>query len=148
MTGEDIYNNCQTILRHTDDGDALFASDLKLVQNAANGLLSSEGKVALRRLRCQCETGKYLEGPPVCGVENLTRGRGEDRRVFWKGIVVEHYDHDFWCYEGWQEEMIKDAQQLGRVCQYLEEHGITVSFENYLKYTKNVCNGDKENGSV
>ena len=137
MDRENIFNHCQTILQLTDDGDNLAAGDLNLVENAINGFLTPRGEVVLYQLRHQCENNGYKK-PPFCGVENLTRGNGDDRFVFWKGIRIEHYDHDFWQECGWQERMTKDAQHLGRVCQYLEDCCIAVTFENYLKYTKKV----------
>lgn len=133
MDGENIFNHCQTILQLTDDGDDLSASDLSLVENAINGNLTPRGEIVLYQLLHQCEN-RY-EKPPFCGVENLSRGNGDDRAVFWRGIRIEHYDHDFWQEKGWQDTMTKDAQHLGRVCQYLEDNGVTVTFENYLKYT-------------
>ena len=134
MDRENIFKNCQTILQLTDDGNELSASDLSLVENAINGFLSSRGEVVLYQLKHQCEIG--YERPAFCGVENLTRGKGDDRSVYWKGIRVEHFDHDFWQEEGWQESMKKDAQHVGKVCQYLEDNMIPVSFDNYLQYSR------------
>lgn len=135
MDSENIYNHCQTILQLTDDGDNLSSSDLSLVESAINGFLTPRGEVVLYQLKHRCENNEY-ELPTFCGVENLTRGKGDDRSVFWKGIRVEHYDHDFWQEKGWQERMTKDAQHLGKVCQHLEDNNIEVTFDNYLKYTK------------
>lgn len=136
MDRENIFNHCQTILRLTDDGNKLSASDLNLVQNAINGYLTPRGEVVLYHLRYKCENG--YEKPPFCGVAYLSRGDGDDRSVFWRGIRVEHYDHDFWKSEGWQERMTKAAQHLGKICQYLENNGIAVNFENYSKYSNRI----------
>lgn len=135
MDGENISNHCQTILQLTDDGNNLSSGDLQLVENGINGFLNPRGEVVLYQLRYKCENLDYQK-PSFCGVENLSRGFGDDRSVFWKNIRIEHYDHDFWQEAGWQERMTKDAQHLGRVCRYLEDNDLPVNFENYLKFTK------------
>ena len=72
--------------------------------------------------------------PAFCGVEGLTRGTNGDRSVYWKGKKVEHYDHDFWCEDGWQDTMTKDAQKLGKVCQAMEDAGVEINFNNYCTF--------------
>ncbi len=135
MDRENIFNHCQKILELTDDGNNLSSNHLSLVENAINGFQTPRCDVLLYHLRYFCENNGY-EKPFFCGVDNLTRGNGDDRSVFWRGIRIEHYDHDFWMKEGWQEKMRKDAQYLGKVCQHLEDIGLEVNFENYLKHTE------------
>ena len=137
MDRENIFNLTQNILQNSDDGDALSNNDLILVEHAVNGYLTPRGEVVLFQLNHKITNGEY-EIPWFCGVENLTRGYADDRSVFWKGIRVEHYDHDFWQSEGWQKNMIEDAEHLGRICQYLEANCIAVNFDNYYKYGKRV----------
>lgn len=137
MDRENIFEHSQRILKLSDDGDQLSARDLSLVESAVNGYLTPRGEVVLYQLRYKVENDLYDAEPDwFCGVTNLTRGKGDDRSVFWRGIKIEHYDHDFWQSEGWQGSIRKDAQHLGRVCQYLEDNSITVNFENYLKYSE------------
>jgi hypothetical protein len=69
-------------------------------------------------------------------VEGLTRGTNGDRSVFWKGKKVEHYDHDFWQSKGWQEDMKRDAEKLGKVCQSMEDAGVEINFSNYLSFSQ------------
>ncbi len=137
MDREQIFELTQSILQHSDDGDALSNNDLILVENAVNGFLSPRGEVVLFQLNHRVVNGTYSL-PWFCGVENLTRGYADDRSVFWKGIRVEHYDHDFWCEKGWQKSMIADAEKLGRICQYLENNCMPVNFDNYSKYSRRV----------
>ena len=130
-------NHCQAILKLSCDGDELSAKDLHLVENAANDHLTPRGEIVLYQLRYKLENNLYhTEHDWFCGVENLTRGKGDDRSVFWRGIKVEHFDHDFWKSTGWQNSMRKDAQHLGAVCRYLDEHSIVISFENYCRNSK------------
>jgi len=137
MDRDKVFDLCGSILQNSDDGDALSKNDLILVENAVNGNLSPRGEVVLFQLNHRVLSGTY-QIAWFCGVENLTRGYADDRSVFWKGIRVEHYDHDFWCSEGWQKDMIEDAEHLGRVCQYLEENGIKVSMESYMDNVRKV----------
>ena len=128
-----VFENACYILEHTNDGDDLTSKDLSLVEAAANGMLNPRGEVVLVQLKYKIETGSYEADPDwFFEIENLTRGKGDDRSVFWRGIRVEHYDHDFWCSEGYMERMKKDAQKLAKVCQYLEENGIEVNMSNVL----------------
>lgn len=137
MSSDKISDLALKILDLSNDGNSLSNSDLKLVENAVNGFLIPRGEVVLAQLAFKLEEGSY-EIPWFCGVENLRRGEGDDRSVFWKGIRVEHYDHDFWQSEGWQEGMIKDAEHLGRVCQWLEDNHIEVNFDNYMDHNHHV----------
>lgn len=119
------------ILENTQDGNKLSSNDLSLVEAAANGILTPRGQVVLIQLKHKIETGHY-EKPWFLGIENLRRGDGDDRSVFWRGVRVEHYDHDFWRSEGWEKSMKKDAEKLASVCRYLEENSIKVTFNNVM----------------
>ncbi len=125
MDREHISNLCHSILQNTEDGNKLADQDLQLVEDAVNGFLSPRGEVVFYQLDHTLKECNY-ELPAFCGVEGLTRGVDGDRAVFWKGQKVEHYDHDFWCEKGWQENMKSDAQKLGKICQVMEDAGNTV----------------------
>jgi len=129
MEREQLHKLSISILEHSNDGDDLAGSDLALVQGAVNGELSTRGEVVLYQLNHRVVEGTY-EIPAFCGVDNLTRNN--EGFVFWKGKQIEHYDHDHWAQPGWEKEMQKDAEELGRVCQYLDDNGIKVTFNNYL----------------
>jgi len=128
MERERVFNLCTNILEKTNDGDDLAGSDLALVQGAVNDHLSERGLVVLSQLNYRVNHDMY-EIPAFCGVENLTRDN--DGHVSWKGKRIEHYDHDHWAEPGWEKRMQKDAEELGKVCQYLEDNGIAVNFNNY-----------------
>jgi hypothetical protein len=133
MDRENIFNHCQTILQETNDGNDLKNSDLSLVEAGVNGFLSPRGEVVLYQLAHKVSEGLYDSEPDwFFGIENLTRGKGDDRSVFWSGIRVEHFDHDFWQSDGWRESMKKDAEQVAKTCQYMEENSIEVTFNNYM----------------
>ena len=130
-----IFDAVTYILHNTNDGDDLTNNDLGLVEAGANGILNPRGEVVLIQLKHKIESGTYTAEPLwFCGIENLTRGKGDDRSVFWRDIRVEHFDHDFWCEEGYQERMKKDAQQVAKTCQWMEGEKIDVNGSNYLKY--------------
>jgi hypothetical protein len=133
MDKDTIFNLCQSILQNTDDGNTLAGRDLHLVESAANGFLTPRGGVALYQLDHSIKDGSY-ELPVFCGVGGLTRGTNGDRSVYWKGKKVEHYDHDFWCEDGWQEDMKRDAQKLGKVCQAMEDQKVEINFNNYCTF--------------
>lgn len=124
-----IFEQTTFILKNTNDGNQLAGRDLKLIENGVNGFLNEQGEIALTELYEKVKSGKYTL-PWFCEIENLTRGTNGDRSVFWKGIKVEHYDHDFWCSEGWQERIFKDATELARRCKIIESSGLEVNFDN------------------
>ncbi len=126
-----IFDAACSILEKTEDGNKLSSNDLGLVEAGVNGQLSPRGEVVLIQLKHTVESGQYQKAY-FLGIENLTRGDGDDRSVFWRGVRVEHYDHDFWRSEGWKESMKKDAEKLASVCRYLEENGIKVTFDNVM----------------
>jgi len=135
MNRDNEFDLCQKILQHSHDGNDLSSKDLYLVELGVNGELSPRGQVVLYQLAYKVENGLYEAEPNwFCEIENLTRGKGDDRSVFWRGIRVEHFDHDFWCSEGWKESMKQDAICVAKTCQYLEENKIDVNMENYMKY--------------
>lgn len=137
MDRDNVFDHCQSILSLTNDGDDLSNNDLGLVEWAVNGELSPRGEVVLYQLFCKVRDGIYCAEPVwFCGIENLSRGKGDDRSVFWRGIKVEHFDHDFWRSEGWQEDMKKDAQRVAKTCQFLEDERIGVTWDNYMKYCR------------
>lgn len=125
-----IFDAACYILENTQDGKKLSSNDLGLVEAAANGILSPRGEVVLIQLKHKIESGAYQK-EWFLGIENLTRGDGDDRSVFWRGIRIEHYDHDFWRSEGWEKKMKEDAENLASVCRWLEENSIEVNFDNY-----------------
>lgn len=127
MTSDIIHEKCCKILQLTDDGDELIGCDLKLVENAVNGMLSPRGEVVLHQLLVKCENG--YERPNFFDIPNLTRD--EEGFVFWRGKQIEHYDHDHWAQEGWLKDMKKDAEDLARGCLWLEENLIKVNFTNW-----------------
>ncbi len=96
------------ILRATRDGDDLAPSDLKLVELCVNGWLNETGESAFAELVANVRRGYKPHW--FMGIEHMTRDH--QRYVYWKGIQVEHYDHDFWRKDGWRERMKSDAQQL------------------------------------
>ncbi len=118
-----IFDQTIFILENTNDGDNLSPNHLKLIEIAANKDLSEAGEVALSELYRNVKTG-YTQ-PWFLGIENLTRDH--EGYVYWKNKQVEHYDHDHWCSEGWQERMFQDAKELERRCKILEGVGLPVN---------------------
>ena len=133
MSPSELSTVAISILEHSNDGDDLVGSDLKLVEHAVNGHLNGRGQVVLVQMNLKLKNGQYEFKPAFCGVEFLTRNT--EGFVFWRDKQIEHYDHDHWCEKGWREDMQKDAEKLGKTCLYLEEHNIPVNFENYCKYS-------------
>src|SRR5260370_7156534 len=85
-------------------------------------VLNEAGEVAFAELLANVRAG--YKRPWFMGIEHLTRDH--QRYVYWKGKLVEHYDHDLWQQDGWQERMKADAEELARRCRWFEEHGIEV----------------------
>ena len=127
-----VSEKAQFILSNTQDGDNLSSSHLSLVQYAVNDYddLSDEGRKAFDDLYENVKTG-YVR-PWFLGIEHLTRDL--DGHVYWRGVHVEGYDHDHWCQEGWQDEMLKDAQELARTCRMMEAEGIEVDMKTYFEF--------------
>ena len=125
---KNYIEQCIEIVRATHDGDDLAPPDLKLVEMAVNGWLNEAGEVAFAKLLANVRAG--YKPPWFMGIEHMTRDH--QRYVYWKGKQVEHYDHDFWGRDGWQERMKRDAEQLARRCLWLEEQGKDVNLTNVL----------------
>ena len=141
MDRDNVFNCCEVILQKSNDGDDLSSSDLQLVENGVNGFLSPRGEVVLFQLKYKVVEGIYHAEPIwFCGITNLTRGKGDDRSVFWREIKVEHFDHDFWCSKGWEKSMQKDSEQVAKTCQWLEAERIPVTWESYMKYCRKFSN--------
>jgi hypothetical protein len=106
------------ILRATSDGDNLAPPDLKLVEMAVNHQLNEAGEAAFDELHRNAMKPEGYTKPWFCGIQHMTRDH--TGHVYWKGIVVEHYDHDFWRTHNWKEQMKQDAEELARRCRLLE----------------------------
>src|SRR5260370_40565116 len=92
------------------------------------GVVNEGGEVAFAELLAKVRAG--YKRPWFMGIEHLTRDH--QRYVYWKGKLVEHYDHDLWQQDGWQERMKADAEELARRCRWLEEHGIEVNISTVV----------------
>ena len=125
---KNYVEQCIEIVRATHDGDDLAPPDLKLVETAVNGWLNEAGEVAFAKLLANVRSG--YKPPWFMGIEHMTRDH--QRYVYWKGIQVEHYDHDVWQQDGWRERMKADAKELARRCRWLEENGKVVNTANVL----------------
>jgi hypothetical protein len=115
-------NHCEMaieILQATHDGDHLDPADLKLVELAVNGFLSEPGKVAFVALHANATKAGGYTRPWFLGITHMTRDH--ERYIYWKGVRVEHFDHNVWREAGWRERMLSDAEQLATRCQVLEE---------------------------
>jgi len=110
------------ILRATRDGDLLSPGDLYLVELAVNKNLTPEGCKAFRALYENATKADGYTPPFLFGIEHLTRTQIGD--VLWKGVVVEHFDHDYWRQDGWVEKMKADSERLAARCLSLEARGV------------------------
>ena len=116
------------ILKKTHDGNDLAPEHLRLVEIIVNGHASESGEVAFEQLYQSVIAG--YSKPWFCGIENLTRDH--EGFVYWKGIQVEHYDHDVFGNDGWQAKMKKDAEELAQRCRFLESKNIKVNTTNAI----------------
>lgn len=116
-------NNTETVLsvlRQTNDGDALQPQDLMLLQTAVNGELSPAGAAELNRLLTEVATGEYFERVRwLCSIPHLTRDA--HGYVYWKGKRVEHFSHSD------PAEMAVSAAKLASRCLLLEANGMPVT---------------------
>lgn len=128
MTSESIFDQTIYILENTNDGNDLSSNHLKLVESGVNGFLSEAGEVALMQLYQSVKKG-YVK-PWFLGIENMTRDH--EGYVYWKGINVEHYDHDRYGSDGWQERMLQDGKELERRCKIVEGSGLPVTGSNII----------------
>lgn len=94
----DICELACEILRATHDGDDLAPPDLKIVELAVNGFLNERGKALFLELHRNATKPEGYTQPWFLGIEHLTRDH--QRYVYWKGVRVEHFDHDCWQQEG------------------------------------------------
>jgi len=110
------------ILQHTNDGDALSAADLALLETVVNfGLaaLTETGVKHWNSIYEQAIQGQYRR-PWLCGQENLTKD--PSGRVFWRGIEIEHYSFTDAAAEA------AAATELARVCTAVEQRGLPVNW--------------------
>ena len=123
MNPENIHQCIVKVLQTTEDGNILSSGDMRLVENACNNNLSPRGEVVFYQLYHKCLAG--YETPAFHGIEGLTKD-GESEAVYWKGKHIESYS-----FTNWDEEE-KAAKELAKGCQWLEDHGIEVSFTNWM----------------
>jgi hypothetical protein len=119
--------SCQ-ILRATKDGEELAPPDLKMVELAVNGLLKTAGEAIFMELHRNATKPEGYTAPWFLGIENMTRDH--QRYVYWKGIRIEHFDHDHWQQEGWRGRMKAAADSLAARCRALESEGMTPNWQN------------------
>src|SRR6185312_8620616 len=115
-----MTNTCELaceVLRATHNGDDLAPPDLKLIELAVNGLLNERGKALFLELHRNATKPEGYTRPWFLGIEHLMRDH--DRYVYWKGVRVEHFDHDLWQEEGWQERMKTAAESLAAAADIL-----------------------------
>lgn len=117
---ENTCDKAIAILQATSDGDKLSPLDLALVESAVNGFLTEEGTKVFDKLHGTVLAGKYRQ-PWFHDIENLTIDHVG--YIYWKGIVVEHYE----CPWAYSEEAKESAKELERRCKTLESKGITPS---------------------
>ncbi len=117
---DDTCDKAIAILQATSDGDKLSPLDLALVESAVNGFLTEEGIKAFNRLHETVAAGEYRQ-PWFHDIENMTIDHVG--YIYWKGIVVEHYERP-WAYS---EEAKESAKELEGRCKTLESRGITPS---------------------
>jgi hypothetical protein len=131
-----MTNTCELaceVLRATHDGDDLAPPDLKLIELAVNGLLNERGKALFLELHRNATKPEGYTRPWFLGIEHLTRDH--QRYAYWKGVRVEHFDHDLWQEAGWQARMKTAAESLAARCRHLESLGIVPDMRNVLEST-------------
>jgi len=84
--------------------------------------------------------GSWDQGGFFFGIPNMTRDDYEGT-VYWKGKPVEHYDHDYFAEDGFEQEMERDARELARKCEELESRGIKPT-------TSAILNGESKANEV
>jgi hypothetical protein len=126
----DVCELACDILRATKDGEELAPPDLKLIELAVNGQLNEAGEAAFMELHRNATKPKGYTVPWFLGTEHMTRD--QQRYIYWKGVRIEHYDHDVWKQEGWRERMKADAEALASLCLALEAQGITPTWQNVM----------------
>ena len=116
------------ILRVTKDGELLAPPDLKLLELAVNGFLNEAGEAAFMELHRNATKPEGYTVPWFLGIEHMTRDH--QRYIYWKGVRIEHFDHDHWRQDGWRERMKADAEALASHCLALEALGIAPTATN------------------
>jgi len=111
-------NMAVDILRATRDGNDLSPRDLRLVELAANNLLSVQGAVRLQDLHDRVLLGTYRP-EWLHGIEHLTMDH--KGYVYWKGVEVEHFSHAD------PERRREAALCLAVKCLHLERIGVPVN---------------------
>ena len=132
---ENTCDKAIAILQATSDGDNLAPLDLKLVESAVNGFLTEEGIKAFNRLHETVIAGKYKQ-PWFHSIENMTIDHVG--YIYWKGIVVEHYERP-WAYS---EQAKESAKELERRCKILESKDIPLSVTTAIWRWEKIENGE------
>ena len=122
---ENTCDKAIEILQATSDGDKLAPLDLKLVENAVNGVLNEEGIKVFNQLHETIVAGKYKQ-PWFHGIENMTIDHVG--YVYWKGAIIEHYEQP-WAYS---KDAKENAQELKRRCEILENKGIPLNITTVI----------------
>lgn len=136
----DVCELACDILRATKDGEDLSPPDLKLVELAVNGLLNTAGEAAFMELHQNATKPAGYTAPWFLGIQHMTRDH--QRYVYWKGVRIEHYDHDHWRQDGWRERMNSDAEALAAHCLALEAQDITPTWQNVISGPLSTRGGD------
>lgn len=126
----DICELACDILRATKDGEELAPPDLKLLEVAVNGLLNESGEAAFMELYRNATKPTGYTVPWFLGIQHMTRDH--QRYIYWRGVRIEHYDHDVWRQEGWRERMKVSAEGLAAHCLALEAQGITPTWQSVI----------------
>jgi len=112
------------ILEKTNDGDDLDPRHLKLLEMAVNEFLNDEGIVAFEELYTNVQAG--YKKPWFHNIDHLIRDQAG--YVYWKGIIVEHYDSP-WAYSA---DGKKSAEEVARRCRILESRRETPTTKNVI----------------
>lgn len=110
------------VLSATLDGDLLSPGDLKIVEIAVNDMLTPKGWTVFEALHKNATKPGGYTPPFFFGIEHMTRE--QSGHVLWRGVMVEHYDHDAYRQAGWTDRMKADAEKLAERCRMLEARGI------------------------
>ena len=125
LSQDQITEMAVAVLRATDDGNGLAPVDLALIELAVNQRLDSSGLLRFAELHENATKPSGYMAPWLFGIEHLTVDH--HRRILWKGVAVEHFDHAVWRRPGWRERMRADAEAVAARCRKLEATGIQPS---------------------
>jgi hypothetical protein len=121
---DELHSTCDKaceILKKTNDGDLLDPQDLKITEYAVNGYLNESGREVFDKLYQRVVVdGAYVK-PYLHDIEHITRDH--EGYIYYKGIHVEHYDHDY----VYSEDAKYSLMELKRRCDFLERKGVDVS---------------------